>query len=129
MTDRNLLRAQLLIEAADLLDEGYNKPNTNDKIRTAEMSKKLDKYIEENKQYLKRSLLNHDKLGAAEAKDNIRYAEQIKNDKEFEMSKNSSRGLLPDLNLRHNGKPTDFLSHKIKGIETNDELRKRLYSK
>lgn len=34
--DLNLLRAQLLIEAADLLDEGYNKPNTNDKLRAAE---------------------------------------------------------------------------------------------
>ena len=37
MTDRNLLRAQLLIEAADLLDEGYNKPNTNDKIESKRM--------------------------------------------------------------------------------------------
>ena len=59
MTDRNLLRAQLLIEAADLLNEGYGKPNTNDKIVAAEMNKAKKDAFEKKDGYANASVNAH----------------------------------------------------------------------
>lgn len=65
MTDRNLLRAQLLIEAADLLDEAhiqdddgkFHRVNTNSRVSYA---KNIGKYVSSGdlKKDLKRALEN-----------------------------------------------------------------------